>query len=750
MKNKRFLSGLLACVMLLSILPTSAFATEPNVYTGVDARIPSVEIGDAVADVDIALKVATDYNASTYTTNHTLSANLAWYYAYHLTDEIPEEERDEYTVYEYGAIAAYVKPVDNGSIFENRMYLCVATISTTNQFAENCEVYPGACIVSAKTQNTMTLNFEVYPHEIKNVITELEVQVDSQGYTTINNANNEYTYVYRVNDGTYDETIYNMPTGQTVGTYSINNCDYQELTAQINIYDHPQIIMMAVNTEEWKYEKTSTVYQASVYTIPLSAPYITVNTLEFGEDIRVLDVGSSIVGSYNNNLAQVKVNGWFADKEGTVPLTVESDGYLVCTIISYSLFDAEIQPHHFTLKCGNETFTGENFIPYASSNAYKVAFFVPSNRISLSLEAMTPGGSIIFYNYEDTNILSLQPNDNGEYGAYDIGIIVEPGYYVKGVYINNQPWESAQNPFANGKYYRISSTNGHVGNITEFQPTEDTHISVEFAKADTITIQYGDNIPLYSGDENLWHEDGRYYVAETYGTTLCKQYAFTNSTYTQHVLMLNTQEDGSGTTANLVNGSFVWSPNTEHQNGISDTITLYVIMECDMHSVGGEMDNSWQYVNATPATCTSEGCIAHRYCPECGIYQTLNANGMYVFTPRSEIFADKLPHEYTVYNNTSETHHTVKCEHCVDSYTEEHKLVNGVCVCGYFTYLKGDVNKDGSVTDADAVYLLYYTIFPEDYPINQPADFNGDGSVTDADAVYLLYYTIFPEDYPLM
>ena len=66
-------------------------------------------------------------------------------------------------------------------------------------------------------------------------------------------------------------------------------------------------------------------------------------------------------------------------------------------------------------------------------------------------------------------------------------------------------------------------------------------------------------------------------------------------------------------------------------------------------------------------------------------------------------------------------------------------------------FLKGDVNGDGVVTDADAVYLLYYTFFGDaGYPVNQPCDFNGDGAVTDADAVYLLYYTFFGEEsYPL-
>ena len=71
--------------------------------------------------------------------------------------------------------------------------------------------------------------------------------------------------------------------------------------------------------------------------------------------------------------------------------------------------------------------------------------------------------------------------------------------------------------------------------------------------------------------------------------------------------------------------------------------------------------------------------------------------------------------------------------------------------CGYERppYIPGDVNDDDTVTDADAVYLLMYTFFPDDYPVNQDCDFNRDGTVTDADAVYLLMYTFFPEDYPI-
>ena len=80
----------------------------------------------------------------------------------------------------------------------------------------------------------------------------------------------------------------------------------------------------------------------------------------------------------------------------------------------------------------------------------------------------------------------------------------------------------------------------------------------------------------------------------------------------------------------------------------------------------------------------------------------------------------------------------------------QHTLVddNNCLICGILKMI-GDMNGDYQVTDADAIYLLRYTLFPDSYPIDQDGDFNLDGQVTDADAIYLLRHTLFPENYPL-
>ena len=72
-----------------------------------------------------------------------------------------------------------------------------------------------------------------------------------------------------------------------------------------------------------------------------------------------------------------------------------------------------------------------------------------------------------------------------------------------------------------------------------------------------------------------------------------------------------------------------------------------------------------------------------------------------------------------------------------------------ITVLSKVTLIRGDVNGDNLVTSDDAIQVLYYTLLPEMYTVNQDSDFNGDGMVTSDDAIYLLYYTLLPELYPL-
>ena len=60
----------------------------------------------------------------------------------------------------------------------------------------------------------------------------------------------------------------------------------------------------------------------------------------------------------------------------------------------------------------------------------------------------------------------------------------------------------------------------------------------------------------------------------------------------------------------------------------------------------------------------------------------------------------------------------------------------------YGSPFHGDYTDDGLITDEDAVYLLYFTLFPESYPVLQSPDYNNDGIVEARDAADLLNYTL--------
>ncbi|MBQ9859614.1 MAG: hypothetical protein IJO76_02930 [Clostridia bacterium] len=93
----------------------------------------------------------------------------------------------------------------------------------------------------------------------------------------------------------------------------------------------------------------------------------------------------------------------------------------------------------------------------------------------------------------------------------------------------------------------------------------------------------------------------------------------------------------------------------------------------------------------------------------------------------------------------------VSCDIVAKAATDAGEVVVPVAVNGGTIQIleQGDLDNDGVITSADAVYLLYHTMLPNQYPMAQNADYNGDGVVDSGDAVYLLYHSLLPDLYPL-
>lgn len=83
----------------------------------------------------------------------------------------------------------------------------------------------------------------------------------------------------------------------------------------------------------------------------------------------------------------------------------------------------------------------------------------------------------------------------------------------------------------------------------------------------------------------------------------------------------------------------------------------------------------------------------------------------------------------------------------VEQQTCEHIFADGVCSgCGL---LRGDMDGNGLVNEADAIYLLQYVLLPEDFKLNQSGEFDGSNTTDEIDAIYLLQSVLMPESFPL-
>lgn len=75
------------------------------------------------------------------------------------------------------------------------------------------------------------------------------------------------------------------------------------------------------------------------------------------------------------------------------------------------------------------------------------------------------------------------------------------------------------------------------------------------------------------------------------------------------------------------------------------------------------------------------------------------------------------------------------------------------CVAGkvtVYSVIPGDVDGNEVMNTDDAIYVLYHTFTPNQYPTNQDCDFNGDGEINSDDAIYLLYHIMLLDKYPLV
>ena len=64
-------------------------------------------------------------------------------------------------------------------------------------------------------------------------------------------------------------------------------------------------------------------------------------------------------------------------------------------------------------------------------------------------------------------------------------------------------------------------------------------------------------------------------------------------------------------------------------------------------------------------------------------------------------------------------------------------------------YTPGDMDKNGSINEDDAIYLLQHVLMPGVFPLEQSGDLNKNGIVDEDDAIYLLQHVLMPDIFPL-
>ena len=137
----------------------------------------------------------------------------------------------------------------------------------------------------------------------------------------------------------------------------------------------------------------------------------------------------------------------------------------------------------------------------------------------------------------------------------------------------------------------------------------------------------------------------------------------------------------------------------------------------------------------------------------CGVHWGGGVAGSKIYST-----ATNFTNGWTNYINATETAANGNLLNTLNSYAEANGLapwlqqvgVDAVPSLGRKDYaVKNDLNGDGALNSRDAVYLLYHSLLPEQYPVAGQCDYDGNGEVNSDDAILLLYHTMLPEQYPL-
>lgn len=101
---------------------------------------------------------------------------------------------------------------------------------------------------------------------------------------------------------------------------------------------------------------------------------------------------------------------------------------------------------------------------------------------------------------------------------------------------------------------------------------------------------------------------------------------------------------------------------------------------------------------------------------------------------------------------TGKTEVSVNCKDSFDTDQAPVPFDSAVAEITVLEVAAGDLDGNKAVNSADAIYLLYHTLFGnERYPVSQQVDYDKNETVNSADAIYLLYHTLFGSSrYPLV